>query len=144
MWRNDQQSLPAFMAVCRALADEQRVRILRALQPGEVCVCQIVELLDLAPSTVSKHLAILRDAGLIRARKEGRWMHYRLTDDTDGAPEFILRGLAWVHESLSRGRALDDDTRRLKAILKIDPEQLCCIQRAGGQAVPTTRSSCCP
>ena len=53
------------MAVTKALADENRVRILMALEPKELCVCQIVELLDLAPSTVSKHMAILKQARLV-------------------------------------------------------------------------------
>ena len=65
------------MAVIKALADENRVRVLLALGAGELCVCQIVELLGLAPSTVSKHLSILKQARLVESRKEGRWMFYR-------------------------------------------------------------------
>ena len=69
------------MAVVKALADENRVRIVLALQPGELCVCQIVELLRLAPSTVSKHMSILEAARLVDRRKQGRWMFYRLAED---------------------------------------------------------------
>ena len=69
------------MAVIKALADENRVRILMALGPKELCVCQIVELLGLAPSTVSKHMAILKQARLVDSRKEGRWMFYRLAEE---------------------------------------------------------------
>ncbi len=68
------------MAVLKALADENRVRILTALRPKELCVCQIVELLGLAPSTVSKHMAILKQARLVDSRKESRWMFYRLAE----------------------------------------------------------------
>ena len=67
-----------FMAVTKALADENRVRMLLALQKQELCVCQIIELVKLAPSTVSKHMSILRAARLVDARKDGRWMFYRL------------------------------------------------------------------
>ena len=67
-----------FMAVTKALADENRVRMLLALQKQELCVCQIIELVKLAPSTVSKHMSILRSAHLVDARKDGRWMYYRL------------------------------------------------------------------
>ena len=74
------------MAVTKALADESRVRILLALEAGELCVCQIVELLQLAPSTVSKHMSILKQARLLESRKEGRWMFYRLADET-GLPK---------------------------------------------------------
>ena len=70
-----------FMAISKALADEQRVRVLLALQRGELCVCQVVELLGLATSTVSKHMSILKQARLVESRKEGRWMYYRLAGD---------------------------------------------------------------
>ena len=61
------------MAVTKALADESRVRILLALKPGKLCVCQIVELLQLAPSTVSKHMSILKHARLVE-EPQGRAM----------------------------------------------------------------------
>ncbi|HSW02527.1 MAG TPA: metalloregulator ArsR/SmtB family transcription factor [Sedimentisphaerales bacterium] len=59
----------------KAMADGNRLRVLMALTGGELCVCQIVELLQLAPSTVSKHMSILRQAGLVEGRKDGRWMY---------------------------------------------------------------------
>jgi ArsR family transcriptional regulator, arsenate/arsenite/antimonite-responsive transcriptional repressor len=68
------------MSLIKALADETRVRLLAALEGRELCVCQLIELVDLAPSTVSKHLSILRSARLIEGRKDGRWMHYRLAN----------------------------------------------------------------
>ena len=67
-----------FMSVAKALGDENRVRVLLALQGRELCVCQIIEFLGLAPSTVWKHISILKQARLVESRKEGRWMHYRL------------------------------------------------------------------
>lgn len=67
------------MDLYKALADGQRARILYAIRGGELCVCQLVALLELAPSTVSKHLTILRSARLIESRKNGRWMYYRLS-----------------------------------------------------------------
>ena len=65
-----------FMAIVKALADENRVRALMALRERELCVCEIIELLGLAPSTVSKHLSILYQAGLLESRKDGRWVYY--------------------------------------------------------------------
>ena len=67
-----------FMNITKALADETRVRMLMALRGGELCVCQITELFGLAPSTVSKHLSILFQAGLVESRKADRWVYYRL------------------------------------------------------------------
>ena len=87
-----------FMAIARALADENRTRIVMFLRRGEMCVCQIVEMLRLAPSTVSKHLDVLQQAGLVESRKAGRWVFYRLP----GKPSARIRGaLDWLGASLS-------------------------------------------
>lgn len=71
------------LAVTKALSDPNRVRALMALQAGELCVCQVIELLGLAPSTVSKHMAVLCQARLVETRKEGRWVFYRLGEHPD-------------------------------------------------------------
>ncbi|MDR3503774.1 MAG: metalloregulator ArsR/SmtB family transcription factor [Legionella sp.] len=63
------------LTIARALADENRVRLLLALRDKEVCVCQLIELLQLAPSTVSKHMSILKQARLMTGKKKGRWMY---------------------------------------------------------------------
>jgi DNA-binding transcriptional ArsR family regulator len=107
----------------KALADETRIRIIGALQGRELCVCQLIELLELAPSTVSKHLSILRNAHLINSRKQGRWMFYRLAGED--APEQILTALAWVIKESAASPQSIQDNRRLKEILAIDPEILC-------------------
>lgn len=111
------------MAVIKALADENRVRIVMALERGELCVCQIVELLQLAPSTVSKHMAILKQARLVQCRKNGRWIHYRLAheDASDEARE--ATGL--IFKSLSTSPPIREDAKRLDQILELDPETLC-------------------
>ena len=113
-----------FMAVVRALADENRVRALLALCQRELCVCQITELLALAPSTVSKHMSILKQARLVDSRKNGRWIYYRLADDDD-VPVEATEALAWVKASLSRDPRTRRDNARLKEILKLEPEVLC-------------------
>src|ERR1035437_4814751 len=64
--------------ITKALSDENRLRMLMALRDGELCVCQLTELMGLAMSTVSKHLSILYQAGLVAARKDARWMYYSL------------------------------------------------------------------
>lgn len=122
-----------FMAVAKALADEQRTRALMSLRDGELCVCRIIELLQLAPSTVSKHLDILRRAGLVESRKEGRWNYYRLADaprsatrsGTEGAPQAAREALRWVRRSLAKDPQIARDAVRLKAIRKMDVRQLC-------------------
>jgi len=109
--------------ITKAMADGNRLRVLMALTGGELCVCQIVELLQLAPSTVSKHMSILRQAGLVEGRKDGRWMYYRLPgrDGSKAAREAV----AWVRRSLADSPQTSLDARRLKAILSMDPEEIC-------------------
>jgi len=112
-----------FLYITNALADSSRLRALCALQEQELCVCQIIELLDLAPSTVSKHMSILRQARLVDSKKHGRWIYYRLGGDD--APTVVKEALTWVLDSLSMSDAIQKDARRLKEILKINPEVLC-------------------
>ncbi|MEO5568744.1 MAG: metalloregulator ArsR/SmtB family transcription factor [Gemmatimonadaceae bacterium] len=64
--------------VFHALSDETRLAILARLRGGERCVCDLTDLLDAAQSRLSFHLKVLKDAGLVTARREGRWMHYDL------------------------------------------------------------------
>ena len=111
------------MAITKALADENRVRILTALGPRELCVCQIVELLGLAPSTVSKHMAILKQARLVDSRKEGRWMFYRLAEDDVPAEAKQMTSL--VAQLLADDPQSREDAKRLKQILKMDRDELC-------------------
>ncbi|MDD5704494.1 MAG: metalloregulator ArsR/SmtB family transcription factor [Kiritimatiellae bacterium] len=124
-------TLRATLRVTKALADIQRVRILMMLQRGELCVCQIVEVLELAPSTVSKHLSILNDARLVDSRKEGRWMYYRLPEGTDGA--FVRPVLKWLNETLKNDGATAQDAKKLKTVVACDPEKLCRRQRERAQ-----------
>ena len=112
-----------FLNITKALAEENRLRILLALEGQELCVCQLIELLELAPSTVSKHMSVLRQARLIYGRKDGRWMYYRLADQS--APAAVMEALNWVKTSLAGNRRIMEDTKRLKEILKIDREVLC-------------------
>lgn len=68
------------LAVFKALANEKRLRIIEALRGGELCACELETVLDAPQSTVASHLRKLRDAGIVRTRKEGKWTHYRIAD----------------------------------------------------------------
>jgi len=115
--------LGRFTEVTKAVSDENRVRILAALRGRRLCVCQITELLGLAPSTVSKHLLILRHAGLVESLKRGRWIQYgRPTPAGEPAAREVLE---WIDDSLGADARLREDTRRLKEILKVPVETLC-------------------
>ena len=117
-----------FMAVARALADENRVRVLLTLQGRELCVCQIVKFLDLAPSTVSKHMSILKQARMVVSRKDGKWMHYSLAGRD--APPAARKAIRWLRESLEADRDALADVKRIQAIERVDKEKLCRAQRS--------------
>lgn len=112
-----------FMNITKALADENRVRILLALRQGELCVCQITELFGLAPSTISKHLSILYQAGLVESRKDGRWIYYQLPEKE--APVEVREALDWVEKALAKSAHVLADNKRLKTILRQNPADLC-------------------
>ena len=113
-------SARAFSDLASALSDPNRVRALVALRGRELCVCQLVELLELAPSTVSRHLKILAQAGLVESRKQGRWVYYRRPGEP-GTPA-VEAALAWV-DTASPEHPGDPD--RIERILDCPVEELC-------------------
>ena len=112
-----------FLPIVKALAEENRLRVLCALQGRELCVCQIIEFLELAPSTVSKHMSILHQARLVDSRKDGRWTYYKLPGET--ASPAAREAVAWVCRSLESAPEIRHDAGRLAEILKMYPEELC-------------------
>ncbi len=119
--------LSSIVRIGLALSDTTRVRLLFALRGGELCVCQLIELVGLSPSTVSKHLSILRDAGMVESRKEGRWVHYRLAE-RPGFP-VVGRRAPPLFQALERAPEMRADVRRLASIRKAPVEELCRQQR---------------
>ena len=117
------------LAIAKALADENRLRAICALAGRELCVCQIVALLDLAPSTVSKHMSVLYAARLVEARKQGRWNYYRLPGED--APPAARAALGGALDALSSSPRILEDAKALRQILKCSPEELCKSQNAG-------------
>ncbi len=75
----------------RALADTTRLRLLNLIADQEICVCYFVEILKTSQPKISRHLAYLRKAGIVASRREGKWMHYRLTIPKDEVASRILR-----------------------------------------------------
>lgn len=123
------EQLENVLNITKALADENRVRALMALRGRELCVCQIIELLQLAGSTVSKHMSILKQAGLVASRKNGRWIYYRLADDTASCE--VSEALAFLRQQLRNDEQIRADRKRLREILCLEKEVLCSTQRTG-------------
>ena len=85
------KNAPSLDQLFRALADRTRLRLLNLMSEGEVCVCYFVQVLDAPQPKISRHLAYLRKAGVVAARREGKWMHYRLTRPADSHAANILK-----------------------------------------------------
>jgi DNA-binding transcriptional ArsR family regulator len=120
------------LPITRSLGDPTRLRALLALEHGELCLCQIIELLQLAPSTVSKHMNLLHDAGLVARRKDGRWAYYRLADPPADHP--AREPLRWILNALTDDPTIADDRARLDDLRCRDRAELCVCYRT-----PTAR-----
>jgi ArsR family transcriptional regulator len=91
----------------KALADRTRLRLIGLIGDSEVCVCFLVVILKISQPKISRHLAYLRRAGMVTARREGKWMHYRLTEPPDEHAARIfreVRGALAEHPELQRDR----------------------------------------
>ena len=112
--------LDAAIAIARALGHQARLRSVAMLRSGDLCVCQIAEVLRLAPSTVSLHLKELKRCGLISERKEGRWVYIALCGDPEARP--------WIDNALAAvagDTQLEDDKRMLQELRRLPVEDLC-------------------
>ncbi|MEP7219804.1 MAG: metalloregulator ArsR/SmtB family transcription factor [Bacteroidota bacterium] len=96
-----------------ALADRTRLRLLNLMNGGEVCVCFFVEILQTNQPKISRHLAYLRRAGIVAARREGKWMHYRIVEPSDAAATAILRE---VLRSMAQDQEMQRDRERLRSV----------------------------
>jgi ArsR family transcriptional regulator len=127
--------LDLLIRVHKALAHPVRIRIAAMLRGGELCVCQLNAVIALAPSTISAHLAELKDAGLVAERKAGRWVHYRLA--AEGPAEAALTAL-WP--SLAADPQIAEDATLLKALTRLPVIEIC----RPDFDLAALRALCCP
>jgi ArsR family transcriptional regulator, arsenate/arsenite/antimonite-responsive transcriptional repressor len=106
----------------RALADRTRLRLLNLMGDDEVCVCFLVQALGVSQPKISRHLAYLRRAGIVAARREGKWMHYRLENPTDPHATTVIDS---VRAYLDSNRQMRMDRSRLV--------KLCCSPKVSPQ-----------
>jgi arsenate reductase/ArsR family transcriptional regulator len=120
-------------AITRALGNPTRLRILAMLETGELCVCQITEVLGLAPSTVSAHLRELRLAGLIGERKQGKWVYASLQEKAEAA-----RWTTLARETVEGDPQIEADASLVAELRRLPVEDLCHLGRqAAAPEVPT-------
>ncbi|MFP4548683.1 MAG: ArsR/SmtB family transcription factor [Fidelibacterota bacterium] len=119
------------LSIFKALSDQNRLRIFTALMNyEELCGCQIIELLQVTGATVSRHMDLLLSAGLVKSRKEGRWVFYHLNNE-----EIYPSFLEWINQNVTGVEIYQNDRERLREITVYEPDELCRIQRG---------EKCCP
>jgi len=105
--------------VMKALSDESRLRILNVLLERECCVCEVMQALDISQSRASRNLGILQQAGFLKARRDGAWMHYSV--DSQSANRYAASLAKLVKDFLVSNDVLAKDRERLKKTVRIGP-----------------------
>jgi ArsR family transcriptional regulator len=128
----EDRRLTSLETLFKALADRTRLRIVGLLVNGEVCVCHIHDSLGIPQPMASRHLAYLRRAGLVDTRKDGLWVHYRLTDLPDSVLASVLSAAA---HAVSHVPAATRDRKRLARTVELAPQpvlpaRVCCVTDA--------------
>jgi ArsR family transcriptional regulator len=115
------------ISIFKALSDETRLRIVKLLEHGELCVCHLVAAVDMSQPKVSFHLKVLKEAGLVKDRREGKWMHYRL-DESD-----LFKRLLFLSVADRVGEVeIASDRKRLDAFMA-----------SMGEGLSGARTACC-
>ena len=110
----------------QALGDKTRLRLLNLMGDREICVCYLVEILGQPQPKISRHLAYLRNAGIVAARRDGKWMHYRIVMPPNEGAAQVLRQ---VLQSLQEEKPMQADRNRLNKAC-CTPEKFETLQRA--------------
>ncbi|MCC8117095.1 MAG: metalloregulator ArsR/SmtB family transcription factor [Planctomycetes bacterium] len=110
------------LTIIKALSDENRLRLLMALRGKELCVCTLTELLDLAASTTSKHLSILKQARRSERGKAGQFVYYRLTQKDSPSYPLVAPALDWLETALANSPQVQTDAAMLNEIIEKSEE----------------------
>lgn|GEM_PF-593742 len=123
----------------KALADIQRIRIAQALSEGELCLCSLQEILDLSPSTVSRHVSVMKHAGLVVSRSDGKWRYFSLAADMENTP---VGGLVkWLVSNLENDPEAMAQAEKV-ALLREQQHEKCSTSSEGyGKKVKTEKRS---
>jgi ArsR family transcriptional regulator, arsenate/arsenite/antimonite-responsive transcriptional repressor len=115
------------LSITKALSDESRLRALITVKDGELCLCQIIQVLGLSPATVSKHMHTLEQAGLVDRTRKGKWRYYGLA--TESGSRAVKRALEWVLDAARQDPKLNEDARKIRKVRRQDPEELSACYR---------------
>lgn len=116
------------LSITKALSDESRLRALIAVKDGELCLCQIIQVLGLSPATVSKHMNLLEQAGLVERTRRGKWRFYALADESKSRA--VKRALEWVLDELRGDPRVTEDARAIRKVRRQDLVELSACYRS--------------
>ncbi|PWB66118.1 MAG: ArsR family transcriptional regulator [Deltaproteobacteria bacterium] len=132
-------SIRDYEQAMKSVADPTRMRILKLLEGGEMCVCQLIAVIELKQSTISRHLLLLKRAGLVKERKDGKWVHYSL--DGSNSSRYARKMLQNLKGWLNDDRIVKKDRIREKIARDAGPREIC----ERGMTLPMRRTAtCCP
>ncbi len=123
--------------VLKAVGDPTRVRMLKLLEAGEMCVCQVVAVLELSQGTISKHLSLLKMAGLVKERQEKKWVYYAL--DGSAATPYARKMLGTIKGWLDDDPVVARDRKREALARELGPAEIC----GRGMTLPGRRAAAC-
>jgi ArsR family transcriptional regulator len=134
--------MQAAVTFAKALADATRLRVIAALRQRELCVCELCDALEATQSTLSTHLTLLRDAGITRTRKQGKWIYYRLSEEAAPLIETFLRHFA----DAKRDKRMRRDNDRVRQRIKLRENGCCNVgfkQHRIRQRIKLRENRCC-
>jgi ArsR family transcriptional regulator len=112
--------MQGLLNIFKALSDETRLKILKIFEKGEICVCDLVSVLNVSQPRVSFHLNVLKEAGLVRGRKQGKWVHYSI-NDSDIFRRFLVHS---VMEKIPE-KTMKESFSRLEKIISVKNKSRC-------------------
>jgi ArsR family transcriptional regulator len=123
MCRYDWGHMKPLVSFGKAFADPNRVRVLAALREGELCVCELADALELTQSTLSTHLQVLREGGLVQSRRQGKWIYYAMAPGFGKVAEGLFR---FFEKDLEEDGQIKADGKRLARRLAEREDGQCC------------------
>jgi len=113
--------------VIKALSDETRLRVMKLLEEREICVCELMQVLNMSQPRVSRHLSVLKNAGLVDDRREGKWVYYSLCNKTDN--EEVRTILKTMSKMANNNSVVRKDKMHLKKAVRLSEIEGGCAKR---------------
>ncbi len=123
MFIYERQPMKEIAIIFKALSDDTRLRVIKLLQERELCVCELMQVLDMSQPRISRHMSVLKNAGFVDDRREGKWVHYFLCNGTDN--EDIKRILQSFSQMANDNKLVQEDKKKLKKALRLSEKKIC-------------------